>query len=241
MKSISKNKNIWSPFIKGVNRYNLIDDGDKIAVCVSGGKDSFALAICMKELARQSKLAGRQNFEVIFLCMDPGYKKDILKKIKDNAKLLDIPLEFFKSNIFDVVENVGGSPCYLCARMRRGNLYAEAKSRGCNKIALAHHMDDIAETIMMNLLYNAKNKGMPHKLQSKNFENMTLIRPFSLLRERDIISWRDSNELSFISSACPLGACEKVGKRKQTKILLSEIEKANPVAVLNIYKSMLSD
>lgn len=238
MKSISKNKHLWPPFIRAVDKYNLINEGDKIAVCVSGGKDSFALALCMQELARQSKLAKRQNFEVIFLCMNPGYSKKDLQTVKDTAKQLGIPLEFFDAPIFKVVTKAGGSPCYLCARMRRGNLYAAAQARGCNKIALAHHMDDIAETIMMNLLYNAKAKTMPVKLSSKNFPGMTLIRPFCLVREPDIVNWRDANELQFIHCGCPLGECDKIGKRQETKMLLASLQESAPHAVLNLYKAL---
>lgn len=238
MKSISKNKHLWPAFIRAIDRYQLIEDGDKIAVCVSGGKDSFALALCMQELCRQSKLAKRQNFSVIFLCLNPGYSAQDLQTVKNTAAQLGIPLEFVDYPIFDIVTKVGGSPCYLCARMRRGNLYAAAQARGCNKIALAHHMDDVAETIIMNLLYNAKAKTMPPKLTSQNFQNMTLIRPFCLEREQDIINWRDANALQFIHCGCPLGQCGTVGKRQATKMLLAEIEKDNPVAVLNIYKAL---
>lgn len=238
MKSISKNKHLWPAFIRAVDQYHLIDDGDKIAVCVSGGKDSFALALCMQELCRQSRLAKRQNFEVIFLCMDPGYTQQDRSIIEQTAQQLAIPLEFFAAPIFDVVTKAGGTPCYLCARMRRGHLYAAAQERGCNKIALAHHMDDIAETVMMNLMQNAQVKTMPVKIASKNFSGMTLIRPFCLERERDIINWRDANELNFIHCGCPLGQCDKMGKRQETKELLKQIEQNNPVAVLNIFKAL---
>jgi tRNA(Ile)-lysidine synthase TilS/MesJ len=238
MKSISKNKHLWPAFIRAVDQYHLIDEGDKIAVCVSGGKDSFALALCMQELCRQSRLAQRQNFEVIFLCMDPGYNAQDRAIIEATAQQLNIPLEFFETNIFEVVTKAGGTPCYLCARMRRGNLYAAAQARGCNKIALAHHMDDIAETIMMNLMQNAQVKTMPVKVASKNFPGMTLIRPFCLERERDIVNWRDSMELNFIHCGCPLGQCENTGKRQETKNLLKQIESSNNVAVLNIFKAL---
>ena len=238
MKSISKNKHLWPAFIRAVDQYHLIDDGDKIAVCVSGGKDSFALALCMQELCRQSRLAKRQNFEVIFLCMDPGYTQQDRSIIEQTEQQLAIPLEFFTAPIFDVVTKAGGTPCYLCARMRRGNLYAAAQERGCNKIALAHHMDDIAETVMMNLMQNAQVKTMPVKIASKNFPGMTLIRPFCLERERDIINWRDANELNFIHCGCPLGQCDKMGKRQETKEILKQLEQNNPVAVLNIFKAL---
>lgn len=238
MKAISKNKHLWPAFIRAVDKYHLIDEGDKVAVCVSGGKDSFALALCMQELCRQSKLAKRQNFEVIFLCMDPGYTPQDRATIEGTAHDLNIPLEFFNVPIFDIVTKSGGTPCYLCARMRRGNLYAAAKERGCNKIALAHHMDDIVETVMMNLWQNAQVKTMPVKITSKNFTGMTLIRPFCLERERDIESWRDTNNLKFIHCGCPLGQCDRIGKRQETKGFLKEIERNNPVAVLNIFKAL---
>lgn len=238
MKSISKNKHLWPAFIRAVDQYQLIEEHDKIAVCVSGGKDSFALALCMQELCRQSRLAKRQNFEVIFLCMDPGYSTEDRKIIEQTAQELCIPLEFFSAPIFDIVTQAGGTPCYLCARMRRGNLYAEAQKRGCNKIALAHHLDDIAETIMMNLMQNAKVKTMPVKLKSQNFANMTLIRPFCLERERDIVNWRDANNLHFIHCACPLADREQTSKRQETKKWLAQIEQNNPVAILNIYKAL---
>ncbi len=238
MKSISKNKHLWPAFIRAVDRYHLIDDGDKIAVCVSGGKDSFALALCLQELCRQSRLAQRQNFEVIYLCMDPGYSAQDRATIERTAAQLGIPLEFFSAPIFDIVTKAGGTPCYLCARMRRGNLYAAAQERGCNKIALAHHLDDIAETIVMNLTQNAQIKTMPVKIASKNFPGMTLIRPFCLERERDIINWRDANELQFIHCGCPLGQCEQIGKRQETKNWLAQIEQTNPAAILNIYKAL---
>jgi tRNA(Ile)-lysidine synthase TilS/MesJ len=235
---------IWSPFIRAVNEYKLIADGDKIAVCVSGGKDSFCLALCMKELQRQSVLAKREKYEVIFLCMNPGYSRASIKKIKDNAKLLGLPLIFFKSNIFDVVSKAGGSPCYLCARMRRGNLYAAAQKQGCSKIALAHHFDDVIETTMMNLLYNGKIKTMPPKLNSTNWKNMQLIRPFVRVRERNIIKWREDNSLEFINCACPLteNACNlhgsKTGKRNEIKMLLSEIEDSHANAPINIFNAL---
>lgn len=238
MKSISKNKHLWPAFIRAVDQYHLINDGDKIAVCVSGGKDSFALAVCMQELCRQSRLAHRQNFEVVFLCMDPGYNPNDRATIEQTAHELGITLDFFNAPIFDIVTQSGGTPCYLCARMRRGNLYAAAQSRGCNKIALAHHLDDIAETIMMNLMQNAQIKSMPVKLKSKNFPGMTLIRPFCLERERDIINWRDANDLKFIHCGCPLSDSNRIGKRQETKGWLTDIEQTNPNAILNIYKAL---
>jgi tRNA(Ile)-lysidine synthase TilS/MesJ len=197
----------------------------------------------MKKLQKQSELAHRQKFELIFLCMNPGYDRETVNKIKSNAELLDIEIRFFKSNIFSVVTKTGGSPCYLCAKMRRGNLYAQAKKLGCNKIALAHHFDDTAETIMLNLLYNGRVQTMMPKLKSQNFENMQLIRPLCLVREKDIIRWRDQNSLEFINCACPLTkdrcfASGKIGKRMEVKMLLSEIEDGHPAAPKNIYNAM---
>ena len=238
MKSISKNKRIWPPLIRAVEKYHLIDNGDKIAVCVSGGKDSFALALCMQELARQSKLAHRENFEVIFLCMNPGYSEADLHTVQTTARQLGIPLEIFDTPIFKVVTKSGGTPCYLCARMRRGYLYAAARERGFNKIALAHHMDDIAETVLMNLFYNAKTKTMPVKLNSKNFPGMQLIRPFCLVREADITKWRDANDLHFIHCGCPLGECDRMGKRQATKQLLANLSTDYSQIVPNIYKAL---
>ena len=246
IKSITKkyHSEIWGRFVRVVHEYKLIANGDKIAVCVSGGKDSFCLALCMREFQRQSKLANREKFEVIYLCMNPGYSAENLKRVRDNAKRLDIPLTFFKSNIFKVVEKAGGSPCYLCARMRRGHLYAKAKELGCNKIALAHHFDDTVETIMLNLLYNGRVQTMMPKLNSANFAGMQLIRPMCLVREHDIIKWKIYNGLEFIACACPLTAehCTvgggKVGKRTEVKMLLSEIEENNTTALTNIYNSV---
>jgi tRNA(Ile)-lysidine synthase TilS/MesJ len=246
IKSITKKyrDEIWGRFVRCVHEYELIADGDKIAVCVSGGKDSFCLALCMQELQRQSLLAGREKFEVIFLCMNPGYAAGTLKAVKRNAKLLKIPLTFFKTNIFAAVQNAGDSPCYLCAKMRRGNLYAEAKRLDCNKIALAHHFDDVIETVMMNLIYQGRIQTMLPKLKSKNFAGLQLIRPFCKVRERDIIKWRISNNLEFINCACPLTETqcsvsgEKIGKRMEVKMLLSELAETNAAAPQNIYNAM---
>jgi tRNA(Ile)-lysidine synthase TilS/MesJ len=242
---INEAAGVWNKFVRAVHEYKLISRGDKVAVCVSGGKDSFCLALCMRELQRQSVLAKRGEFEVIYFCMNPGYSPENLKKIKANAKTLGIPLQFFKTNIFDVVTKVGGSQCYLCAKMRRGSLYSKAKESGCNKIALAHHFDDTVETVMMNILLNGRIQTMMPKLKSINFTGMELIRPFCLVREHDIIKWRDRTGLDFINCACPLteGQCgidrnNKIGKRMEMKMLLAEIEDANPAALTNIYNAM---
>ena len=213
-------KEIWARFVKGVKEFNLIEDGDKVAVCISGGKDSFLLAKCMQELKRHGKI----NFEMIFLCMNPGYNEKNLELIKSNAKLMNIDLHIFNSNIFDVVDKQIVSPCYLCARMRRGHLYSKAKELGCNKIALGHHFDDVIETILMNMLYNGHYSSMMPKLHSDNFENMELIRPLYFIREKDIISWAKFNQLKFIDCACSVTK-KDAGKRKEVKQLVQDLNK----------------
>ena len=191
-------KEIWTKFILALKRYNLVEEGDKIAVCVSGGKDSMLLSKLMQILKKISEV----NFEVIYLCMNPGYNEKNLNQIKENAKLLEIPLEIFESNIFDSVFHIEKSPCYLCARMRRGYLYSEAQKRGCNKIALAHHFNDVIETTLMGMLYGAQLQAMPPKLNSKNFEGVSLIRPLYCVREEDILAWKKYNDLTFLQCAC---------------------------------------
>ena len=191
-------KEIWARFVKGVKEFNLIEDGDKVAVCISGGKDSFLLAKCMQELKRHGKI----NFEMIFLCMNPGYNEKNLELIKSNAKLMNIELHIFNSDIFEVVDKQIVSPCYLCARMRRGHLYSKAKELGCNKIALGHHFDDVVETILLSMLYASEYKTMMPKLHSDNFENMELIRPMYYIREYDILRFVKSNNLHFLNCAC---------------------------------------
>ena len=184
-------KTIWSKFILALKTYKLVNDGDKIAVCVSGGKDSMLLAVLMKMLKKYSET----KFEVCYLSMDPGYNEANRKQVEENAKKLEIPLQIFETQIFDSVYNLEGSPCYLCARMRRGHLYNEAKKLGCNKIALGHHFSDVIETTMMGMLYGAQLQGMMPKLRSQNFEGMELIRPLYCINEEDICAWRDANEL----------------------------------------------
>ena len=193
-------KKLWVPFIKALTDYQLICDGDHIAVCVSGGKDSFLLAKLFQELYRH----GRRNFEVTFLSMDPGYPDYARQSIASNAELLGIPLEIVPTNIFEIVKRLDGKPCYPCARMRRGALYNAARKLGCNKIALGHHFDDVVETILMSVLYGGQVKTMMPKLHSTNFEGMELIRPLYLVHEADIITWREENSLEFIHCACPL-------------------------------------
>ena len=191
-------KEIWRKFTKAINEYELIQDGDKIAVCISGGKDSMLMAKLFQELLKH----GKANFELVFLVMNPGYNEDNWKIIQDNAKLLGIPLTVFESDIFDTVATIEQNPCYLCARMRRGHLYAQAKALGCNKIALGHHFDDVIETILMGMLYSGKIETMMPKLHSQNFEGMELIRPMYLIKEDAVKAWRDYNGLQFIQCAC---------------------------------------
>lgn len=231
-------KEIWRRFIKAVNEYELIRDGDKIAVCLSGGKDSMLMAKLFQEIARH----GQKNFEAVYLVMDPGYNAQNLQRIRENAGILGVPVEIFRSQIFDIVavEDME-SPCYLCARMRRGHLYNKAKELGCNKIALGHHFDDVIETILMGMLYGAQIQTMMPKLHSTNFAGMELIRPLYLIREEDIIRWMDYNDLHFIRCACLL--TEKKGteigsKRDEVKALIRELRKKSPYIEKNIFRSV---
>lgn len=235
-KSIIKKfrKEIWSKFIKAIKDYDLIKENDNICVCISGGKDSFLLALCFEELKKHHKF----NFNTKYLVMDPGYLDINLKQIVDNAKLLNLDIEVFKSDIFDVVDRVGGdSPCYLCARMRRGYLYAKAKELGCNKIALGHHFNDVIETVMLNILYNGVFGGMLPILDSKNFEGMQLIRPLYYIKEKDIIHFAKYNNLKFIDCACKVTK-KNLGKRKEVKLLIEELVKTNKNADINIMNSL---
>ena len=237
-------KQIWRPFVKAINEYDMIQDGDRIAVCISGGKDSMLMAKLFQELERH----GRKNFDVVFLVMNPGYNELNYQTILDNAKLLNVPITVFQSDIFDTVakDDIGGSPCYLCARMRRGHLYSKAKELGCNKIALGHHYDDVIETILMGMLYGAQVQTMMPKLHSTNFEGMELIRPMYLIREEDIIKWRDYNNLHFIQCACHFtdtcSSCRDDGtsasKRMDTKQLIARMKEYNPYVESNIFKSV---
>lgn len=229
-------KEIWARFVKGVKEFEMINDNDKIAVCISGGKDSFLLAKCMQELKRHGKI----NFEIVFICMNPGYSDEHLELIKKNAKLMNIDLHIFNSDIFDIVSKEKTSPCYLCARMRRGYLYSEAKKLGCNKIALGHHFDDVVETILLSMLYASEYKTMMPKLHSDNFENIELIRPMYYIREKDILRFVKSNELHFLNCACKFtqkDQYENKSKRKEIKDLISELKKVNPAVDYNIFKS----
>ena len=233
-------KSIWSQFTKAIHDYEMIQDGDKIAVCISGGKDSMLLAKLFQELYRH----GKRNFELEFLCMNPGYNAENWNIIQENAKLLDIPLTVFETDIFDSVAEVEKNPCYLCARMRRGYLYSKAKELGCNKIALGHHFDDVIETILMGMLYSGKVETMMPKLHSQNFEGMELIRPLYLVKEEDIKAWRDSNGLQFIQCACRFTEnCTSCGgakgsKREEMKELVARFRETSEFIDKNIFNSV---
>ncbi|CDB27896.1 pP-loop domain protein [Firmicutes bacterium CAG:582] len=241
-KSIIKKyrKEIWSKFIEAVKTYELIQDNDKIMVCISGGKDSFLLAKCIQELKRHGKI----NFEARYVVMDPGYNEYNRKYIEDNARILNIPIEIFESDIFDVVSTIDSkSPCYLCAKMRRGYLYNKAKEIGCNKIALGHHFDDVIETTLLSMFYGAEIKTMMPKLHSDNYEGLELIRPLYLVKEGAIISWRNYNELTFINCACRFTeGCSLINdgtsKRKEMKELVKKMRQINREIDHNIFKSM---
>ena len=210
-------KEIWRPFMKAIRDYQLIQEGDKIAVCISGGKDSMLLAKCIEELKKHGKV----SFEVVYIVMNPGYRTEIYEQVLENAQLLGIDIQVFSSNIFDVVDNQTTSPCYLCARMRRGFLYARAQELGCNKIALGHHFDDVIETILLSIFYAGEYKSMPPKLWSTNFSNMELIRPLYLIREKSIIQWTKYNNLNFINCACRFTDSSHVdSKRLEMKELI---------------------
>lgn len=235
-------KRLFSPFAKALNTYELLQPGDHVAVCVSGGKDSFLMAKLFQEIKRHHKF----DFDLTFMCMNPGYNDTNLAVIQENARLLDVPLTMFDSDIFDIVDTVPKNPCYLCARMRRGWLYSKAKELGCNKIALGHHYDDVIETILMGMLYGAQVQTMMPKLKSTNFEGMELIRPLYLIREDDIKRWRDTNGLHFIQCACHFtDTCSSIdpeghtnSKRMEIKQLIRELKKVNPNVEKNIFKSV---
>ena len=240
-KSIIKKyrKDIWSKFVKAVKEYELINENDKIMVCISGGKDSFLLAKCIQEIKKHGKV----NFDACYVVMDPGYNKINRKMIEENAKVLNIPIEIFESNIFDVVTTVDKSPCYLCARMRRGCLYNKAKELGCNKIALGHHFDDVIETTLLSMFYGSEIKTMMPKLHSENFEGLELIRPLYLVKEDAIISWKNSNDLTFLNCACKFteehfSKDDGTSKRKEIKTLIKELKKVNKDIDHNIFKSL---
>ncbi len=235
-------KDIFSRFAKAINQYELLQENDKVAVCISGGKDSMLMAKLFQELLRHRKF----HFELVFLVMDPGYNEANRKAIENNARLLNIPVTIFESDIFDAVFDIEKSPCYLCARMRRGHLYNKARELGCNKIALGHHYDDVIETILMGMLYGGQVQTMMPKIHSTNFPGMELIRPMYLIREEDIKHWRDYNNLHFLQCACRFteqcNSCNEEGisdsKRQEIKMLIAKLKETNPFVEGNIFKSV---
>ena len=235
-------KQLFTPFAKACKTYRLIEEGDHIAVCISGGKDSMLMAKLFQEIKKHRQC----RFDLTFLVMDPGYHEENRALIESNAKALGIPVTIFESSIFDAVDHIEKNPCYLCARMRRGHLYSKAKELGCNKIALGHHYDDVIETILMGMLYGAQIQTMMPKLHSANFPGMELIRPLYLVREADIKAWRDYNGLRFLQCACHFtDACASYGedevnasKRQETKKLIAALKKENPYVESNIFKSV---
>ncbi|MCD8038486.1 MAG: ATPase [Lachnospiraceae bacterium] len=235
-------KKIWSRFTRAIREYDLVHEGDKIAVCISGGKDSMLMAKLFQELKRHNKF----DFELVFLVMNPGYSPENLRMIENNAKRLEIPITVFESDIFGAVYQIEKSPCYLCARMRRGYLYQKAQELGCNKIALGHHYDDVIETILMGMLYGAQIQTMMPKLHGTNFEGMEIIRPMYLIREHNIKEWRDFNGLQFLQCACRFtdncSSCRDDGqsnsKRLEVKELIAQLKKTNPFVEGNIFKSV---
>ena len=234
-------KELWNPFIQAVKNYKLVQENDKIAVCISGGKDSMLMAKLMQLLLRY----GDVPFELVFLVMDPGYNERNRAKIEENAKLLDVPVTIFETNIFDVANSVDKSPCYLCARMRRGFLYSKAKELGCNKIALGHHFNDVIETTLIGMFYASQLQAMIPKLHSTNFEGMELIRPMYCIREDDIIAWKNYNKLEFLQCACRFTencTVDESGvsnsKRQEIKLLIRQLKKDNPLIDKSIFNSI---
>ncbi|WP_303806057.1 ATP-binding protein [Ruminococcus flavefaciens] len=227
-------KSIWSKFRKGIEEYRLIENKDKIAVCISGGKDSMLMAKCMQRLQKY----GNIDFDVEYIVMDPGYADENRKKIEDNAKLLDIPIRIMNTRIFESTEKVEKNPCFLCARLRRGWLYKTAQELGCNKIALGHHFDDVIETILMGMLYGSQVQTMMPKLHSENYEGVQVIRPLYLVRESDIIRWGEYNDLEFIQCACRVAKSEGSSKRAEVKQLLKQLRLTNPAVDMNIFRSV---
>ncbi|MEE8826627.1 MAG: ATP-binding protein [Eubacteriales bacterium] len=236
-------KELWHPFIDAVAKYQLVNEGDRIAVCISGGKDSFCMAKLMQELERH----GRVKFEAVYLVMDPGYNEINRAKIESNAALLHVPIQIYESNIFDVANSQDHSPCYLCAKMRRGWLYNKAKELGCNKIALGHHFDDVIETTVMSMFYSSQIRAMLPKLHSDHFEGMELIRPMYKVHEQDIIAWRRYNELEFIQCACRFtencSICDNGGggsKRQEIKNLIRRMKRDTPDLDQSIFNAIHS-
>lgn len=231
-------KTIWNGFISAIKEYELIKEEDKIAVCISGGKDSMLMAKCIQQLSRHSDVP----FSAEYIVMDPGYAEANRVLLEKNASVLGIDIHIFENDIFNVVHDAGGSPCYLCARMRRGALYSIARSLGCNKIALGHHFDDVIETLLMSMMYASEIKTMLPKLHSTNFEGMELIRPLYRVKERDIVSWAAYNDLKFLQCACRFTEeseeKENLSKRRETKRLISELRRSNPDVDDNIFRSL---
>ena len=242
-RSINKKfrKELWTPFVAAIKRYALIQAGDRIAVCISGGKDSMLMAKLMQELQRHSDVP----FELVFLVMDPGYNEINRRKIESNAALLGIPITIFETDVFAIANSAEENPCYLCARMRRGHLYSRAQALGCNKIALGHHRNDVIETVVMSMFYGSQLQSMPPKLHSANFEGMELIRPMYCIREEDILAWKRYNELEFIQCACRFTEnctmCDNGGggsKRQEIKTLLRRLSRDNPDLETSIFNSV---
>ncbi|MBE6782877.1 MAG: tRNA 2-thiocytidine biosynthesis protein TtcA [Ruminococcaceae bacterium] len=242
-RSISKTyrKTIWNPFVEAVKKYQMIQSGDKIAVCISGGKDSMILSVLMRMLQRYSEVP----FELEYIVMDPGYNEENRQRIIDNAKILNIPIDIFNSDIFNVVVKIEQNPCYLCARMRRGYLYSRAKELGCNKIALGHHMSDVIETTVMGMFYGSQIQAMLPRLKSTNYEGMELIRPMYCIKEDAIIAWSKYNNLEFIRCACRFTEDYKtndnkegLSKRQEIKDLIKQMKKVNPNIEINIFRSI---
>lgn len=227
-------KSIWSKFRKGIEEYKLIGDNDRIAVCISGGKDSMLMAKCMQRLQKYGDI----DFEVEYIVMDPGYADENRQKIAANAERLNIPIKIMNTRIFESTEKVEKNPCFLCARLRRGWLYKTAQELGCNKIALGHHFDDVIETILMGMLYGSQVQTMMPKLHSENYEGVQVIRPLYLVREHDIIRWCEYNDLKFIQCACRVAKSEGSSKRAEIKKLLQQLRQTNPAVDMNIFRSV---
>ncbi len=233
----SYRKKIWNKFLEAINEYEMIKSGDKIAVCISGGKDSMILAKCFQEL----KAHGNMDFEVVFLSMDPGYEEEHAKRVQENAQTLNIPITVFKTHVLEHVDKIEKHPCFICAKMRRGHLYRKAKELGCNKIALGHHFDDVVETILVGMFYGAQYQTMMPKVLSTYHEGMEVIRPLYYVREQDIISWGKKNELEFITCACKVtkktAENSNDSKRAKVKALIKELKQDYKNVDVNIFRS----
>ena len=232
-------KSIWNKFRHAIKEYNLIQDGDKIAVCISGGKDSMLMAKCFQELKRHNKI----NFDVVYLVMNPGYNELNLEKIVSNAKLLNIPITIFETQIFSVVEKIDNNPCFICSKIRRGHLYNKAIELGCNKIALGHHFDDVIETILMGMMYGSQIQTMMPKLHSSYHPQMQLIRPMYYIKEADIIRWKNRNKLDFVNCACKVSEKKKLtgedgSKREEVKELIKQLRNKYKNIDINIFRSV---